>query len=111
MPSDPLADQTKNWWDTETYASVHLYVMSPDYLRKKKAQVILENTTRHNGERYEVGRLRADDNPNLPNNYYSAYQQFLSMDKRLGKDPDLKEANKATRGHGKSFCTKTVTKW
>ena len=63
---------------------------------RKKSSSDLENTTRHNGERYEVRRLRADDNPILPNKYYSSYQQFLSMDKRLGKDPDLKEANKAT---------------
>ena len=48
------------------------------------------------GERYEVGLLWADDNPNLPNNYYSAYQQFLSMERRLSKDPELKEAYKDT---------------
>ena len=63
---------------------------------EKRAQAILEKTTKHNGERYEVGLLWADDNPNLPNNYYSAYQQFLSMEKRLSKDLELKEAYKAT---------------
>ena len=94
MPSDPLADQTKKWWDMETYASVR--DVSGLFKEEKRAQVIFENTTRHNCERYEVGRLRADDNPNLPDNHYSAYQRFLSMDKRLGKDTDLKEANKAT---------------
>ena len=61
-----------------------------------RAQAILEKTTKHNGERYEVGFLWADDNPNLPNNYYSAYQQFLLMERRLSKDPELKEAYKAT---------------
>ena len=71
--------------------------MSQDVLRKKKEPLaILEKTTKHNGERYEVGLLWADDNPNLPNNYYSAYQQFLSMERRLSKDPELKEAYKAT---------------
>ena len=94
VSSDPLADQMKKWWDMETYASV--CDVSGRSREEKRAQAILERTTKHNGERYEVGLLWADDNPNLPNNYYSAYQQFLSMEKRLSKDPELKEAYKAT---------------
>ena len=94
MSSDPLADQMKKWWDMETYASV--CDVSGRSKEEKRAQAILEKTTKHNGERYEVGLLWADDNPNLPNNYYSAYQQFLSMERRLSKDLELKEAYKAT---------------
>ena len=94
VSSDPLADQMKKWWDMETYASV--CDVSGRSKEEKRAQAILEKTTKHNGERYEVGLLWADDNPNLPNNYYSAYQQFLSMERRLSKDPELKEAYEAT---------------
>ena len=94
VSSDPLADQMKKWWDMETYASV--CDVSGRSKEEKRAQAILEKTTKHNGERYEVGLLWADDNPNLPNNYYSAYQQFLSMERRLSKNPGLKEAYKAT---------------
>ena len=94
VSSDPLADQMKKWWDMETYASV--CDVSGRSKEEKRAQAILEKTTKHNGERYEVGLLWADDNPNLPNNYYSAYQQFLSMERRLSKDSELKEAYKAT---------------
>ena len=53
---------------------------------EKRALSILETTTKHNSENYEVALMWADDNPDLPNNYYSAYQQFLSMEKRLEKD-------------------------
>ena len=91
---DPLANQMKKWWDMETYASV--CDVSGRSKEEKRALSILERTTKHNGERYEVGLMWADDNPDLPNNYYSAYQQFLSMEKRLEKDLELKEAYKAT---------------
>ena len=84
VSSDLLADQMKNWWDMETYASV--CDVSGRSKEEKRVQAISEKTTKHNGERYEVGPLCADDNPNLPNNYYSAYQQFLSMERRLSKD-------------------------
>ena len=94
VSSDPLADQIKKWWDMETYASV--CDVSGRSKEEKRAQAILEKTTKHNGERYEVGLLWADDNPNLPNNFFSAYQQFLSKEKRLSKDPGLKEAYKVT---------------
>ena len=64
--------------------------------KKKRALSILEKTTKHNGERYEVGLLWAEVEPSLPNNYFSAYQQFLSREKRLEKDVELKTAYKAT---------------
>ena len=70
--------------------------MSQDVLGRKESPGNLEKTTKHNGYRYEVGLLWADDSPSLPNNYYFAYQQFLSKEKRLGKDPELKAAYKAT---------------
>ena len=96
VSSDPLADQMKDWWNMETYASV--CDVSGRSKEEKGTQAILEKTTKHNGEHYEVGLLWADDNHNLPNNYYSAHQQCLSMEKKLSKDPELKEAYKATNG-------------
>ena len=94
VASDPLANQMEKWWDMETYASV--CDVSGRFKEEKRALSILERTTKHNGERYEVGLMWADDNPDLPNNYYSAYQQFLSMEKRLEKDSEMKNANQAT---------------
>ena len=94
VASDPLSDQMKKWWDMETYSSV--CNVTGKSKEEKRALSILEKTTKHNGERYEVGLLWAEDEPNFPNNYFSAYQQFLSMEKRLAKDVELKTASKAT---------------
>ena len=57
---------------------------------------ILERTKTPNSEGYEVGLMWADDNPDWPHNYYSAYQQFLSMEKRLEKNFELKNTYQAT---------------
>ena len=82
MSSDPFADQMKRWWDMDTYASVcDVSGRSKD---EKRSYAILE-TTNHNGERHY-----------LPNNFYSAYQQCLSIEKTLSKDPELKETYKTT---------------
>ena len=94
IASDPLSEQMKKWWDMETYSSV--CNVTGKSKEEKRALSILEKTTKHNGERYEVGLLWAEDKPSLPNNYFLAYQQFLSMEKRLAKDVELKTAYKAT---------------
>ena len=55
------------------------------------AQEILEITTFHNGQRYDVGMLWADDNIQLPNNYFSSLVQLKSLGKRLSRDTRLNE--------------------
>ena len=64
--------------------------------RRKTSVVYSGKTTKHNGGRYDVVLLWAEDESSLPNNYFSAYQQFFSMEKRLAKDVELKTAYKAT---------------
>ena len=78
----------------ETYASV--CDVSGHSKNEKRAQADLEKNYKHNGDRYEVGLLWTDDTSNVPNNYFSAYQQLLSMENRLRNDPELKEGFKAT---------------
>ena len=56
-----------------------------------RTQEILETTTFHNGQRYDVGMLWADDNIQLPNNYFSSLVQLKSLEKRLSRDISLKE--------------------
>ena len=55
----------------ETYSSVCNVTGKSE--EEKRALSILEKTTKHNGERYEVGLLWAEDEPSLPNKYFSAY--------------------------------------
>ena len=55
------------------------------------AQEILETTTFHNGQRYDVGMLWANDNGELPNNYFSSLVQLKSLEKQLSRDTSLKK--------------------
>ena len=56
-----------------------------------RAMKILEETTFNDGCRYQVGMLWADDETTLQNNYFSALVQLKSLERRLGKDPQLKK--------------------
>ena len=78
----------------ETYS--YVCTVTGKSKEEKRALSILETTTKHNSERYEVRLLWAQDEPSLPNNYFSAYQLIFSMEKRLEKDVELKTAYKAT---------------
>ena len=51
---------------------------------------MLESTTKFIGERYEVGMLWSEPEPNLPNNYSSALGQLYSLERRFQGDPNLK---------------------
>ena len=51
---------------------------------------MLESTTQFTGERYEVGMLWSEPEPNLPNNYSSALGQLHSLERRLPSYPILK---------------------
>ena len=46
--------------------------------------------TYHDGYRYQVGMLWADDDSSLPNNYFSALVQLKSLERRLERTPDLR---------------------
>ena len=56
-----------------------------------RAEKILEDTTYHDESHYQVGRLWADEESSLPNNYFSALVQLKSLERRLGRDTELKE--------------------
>ena len=65
--------------------------VDPGSAADARAQEILETTTFHNGQRYDVGMLWADDNVQFPNNYFSSLVQLKSLEKRLSRDTSLKE--------------------
>ena len=55
-----------------------------------RASKLWQETTYHDGCRYQVGMLWADDEISLPNNYFSALVQLKSLEHRLEKSPELK---------------------
>ena len=83
-----LADQVKKWYELESYGTFKQ--ADPRSSADKRVQKILGSTTIHDGSRYVVGMLGADDNIHLPDNFYASLIQFKSFEKRLEKDLNLK---------------------
>ena len=86
---DALAEQLKTWWDIESYAS--RCDVSGRSKEDEKALQMLEQTTKFDDERYEVGLLRKRNGPFLPNNNSSALGQMKSLEYRLEKKTELKK--------------------
>ena len=84
-----VAEIIQSWWDIETYASKKNVVSQSK--GEQQAQKFLENTTKFTGERYEVGMLWSQPEPNLSNNYGSALDQLYSLERRFQRHPNLKE--------------------
>ena len=82
------------WWDIESYASN--CDVTGHSKEEKQAIRKLEQTTRFNGERYEVGLLWREDEVKLPNNFYSAMGQLKSLERRLQKNETLKKRYQET---------------
>ena len=89
-----LAEQLRSWYDMESYGAYK----QVDSRSAADARVmkILEETTFNDGCRYQVGMLWVDEESTLPNNYFSALVQMKSLERRLGKDPQLKESYRKT---------------
>ena len=84
IADDKLANQLSKWWDIESYASN--FDVTGHSKDEQRAIKTLEQTTRFNGERYEVGLLWREEEMKLPNNFYSAMGQLKSLERRLQKD-------------------------
>ena len=84
-----LTDQIKSWYELESYGAFKQ--VNARSAADKHALSILNSETVHNGERYIVPMLWIDSNVSLPNNYYSSLAQFKSLERRLSKDPELRE--------------------
>ena len=82
-----LTDQCKNWWYIQSYAS-RCGVSRRDKDDEKTLQ-ILEQNTRFDGERYEVGLLWKRNDTFLPNNYSSRLSQMKSLESRLQQKQEL----------------------
>ena len=84
-----LADQLRNWYDTESYGTYKQ--VDSRSAADARASKILDETTYHDGSRYQVGMLWAEDGSSLPNNYFSALVQLKSLERRFRKDTELKQ--------------------
>ena len=84
-----LTDQIKTWYELESYGAFKQ--VDARSAADKRALSILKTETVHDGERYTVPMLWSDNDVSLPNNYYSSLAQLKSLEKRLDRDPLLRE--------------------
>ncbi len=68
-----------------------MFIRQPLPLDDKAAFNILEQTTRHTGERYEVGLMLRNPKINIPNSREVAVRHFNSLEKRFARDPAFAE--------------------
>ena len=85
-----LSASLADWWSTEAFGTLAGAepVLPPE---EEKAMKILEKTTRHCGDRYEVGLLWKDEEVVMPDNYAMACQRLKSLEKSLMRDPKKAE--------------------
>ena len=95
-----LADQLRNWYDIESYGTYKQ--VNSRSAADARASKILDETTYHDGSRYQVCMLWAEDGSSLPNNYFSALVQLKSLERRFSKDPELKQHYETRRERLKS---------
>ena len=84
-----MAENIQSWWDIETYAP-KINVVSQSK-KEQQTQKFFESTTKFTCERYEVGTLWSEPEPNLPNNYGSALGEVYSLERRFRRDPKFKK--------------------
>ena len=84
-----LACQIKRWFEIESYGAYKQ--VNSRSAEDKRAAKILDSSTVHDGSRYAVGMLWAEESIMLPDNYYSSLVQLKSLEKRLAKDPHLRD--------------------
>ena len=88
---EDLSTSLKEWWSTEAFGTKFEgeQVLPPE---ERKAMTILEKTTRHCGDRYEVGLLWKNEEAVMPDNHAMALQRLKSLEKSLIRDPKKAEA-------------------
>ena len=87
-PEQDLVEQLRTWYEVESYGAMK--EVNPRSSADRRAVEILEKNTTHDDQRYQVGMLWANDDLDLPNNYYSALVQLKSLERRLSKDGELR---------------------
>ena len=90
-----LFRRVENFWSTEKIGledKVHRLVSVED----RRAESILQRTTRMTEGHYKTGLLWKNDNPQLPNNRKVAELRLSSLKRKFQKDPELKSKYRRT---------------
>ncbi|XP_062702323.1 uncharacterized protein LOC115254316 [Aedes albopictus] len=61
----------------------------PESNEDRRARIMLEQTTQRIGDHFETGLLWKNDDPQLPDNYQMAVKRLKSLERKLGKNPEL----------------------
>ena len=88
---DVLSQLVQQWWKTESFGCTH-DMSTIDSEEDKRARDILQTSTVKKGDRYETGLLWKTDDVYLPNNTIMAEKRLYSLERRLDRDPTLKDA-------------------
>ena len=84
-----LTDQIKPWYKLESYGAFKQ--VDARSAADKHALSILTSETVHNGEKNIVPMLWIDSKVSLLKIYYLSLAQFKTLEKRLSKNPELRE--------------------
>ena len=90
-PNIELSNLVKKWWTTESFGCSY-DIKHARSAEDERALQILESTTRKVGDRYETGLLWKDSEVKLPSNRPLAEARLESLERRLDRNPELKEA-------------------
>ena len=87
-------EKVKQWWAPESYgSSKSVESLSGE---RRRAQHFLEPTTKFEDGSCDVELLWTDDKVKLPNNYGNVLEQLRLLQRRLGKDKELKKKYSGT---------------
>ena len=81
------AENVQPCWNIETYAS-KLNVVNQSR-RGLQAQELIQNTTKFKGKWCELGMLRSEQEPNIPNDYSSGLGSILLVGMKIQSNPNL----------------------
>ena len=87
-----MADGIRSWYDVESFSANKQ--VDPRSASDARGQNISEDTTYHDGCRYHVGMLWADDRSSSPKNYLSV--QLKSRERRVVENPEQKTSYSQT---------------
>ncbi|XP_049886664.1 uncharacterized protein LOC126381183 [Pectinophora gossypiella] len=88
-PEDSMDEQLRQYFAIESLAIEQKRPQSDP--EQRALNILAERTTRSDDGRYITSLLWHTDNASMPDNYNNAYNRLLSTEKKIDKDPLLKQ--------------------